>query len=308
MVTPANTPDRLLINHASSELRTLRDWLRFTVSYFNQADLFFGHGFATAYDEAAHLILHTLHLAPDQLALFLDARLTQIERDQIVQLILQRVTEKIPVAYLTHEAWLGDFSFYVDKRVIIPRSFIAELLQTRLAPWITQPEGIHTALDLCTGSGCLAILLAHAFENARIDAVDISPDALDVTRKNIERYDLVHVIRPIQSDLFSGLAGQRYDVIISNPPYVNAASMATLPDEYHHEPNIALAGGQDGLTIIHNLLKEAANYLTENGLLIVEIGHNREVLEQSFPRIPFTWLETSGGDQFVFMLERKDLI
>ncbi|MCO6435324.1 50S ribosomal protein L3 N(5)-glutamine methyltransferase [Nitrosomonas nitrosa] len=308
MVTPANTPDRLLINHASSELRTLRDWLRFTVSYFNQADLFFGHGFATAYDEATHLILHTLHLAPDQLTLFLDARLTQIERDQIVQLILQRVTEKIPVAYLTHEAWLGDFSFYVDKRVIIPRSFIAELLQTRLAPWISQPEGIHTALDLCTGSGCLAILLAHAFENARIDAVDISPDALDVARKNIERYDLVHVIRPIQSDLFSALAGQRYDVIISNPPYVNAASMATLPDEYHHEPNIALAGGQDGLTIIHNLLKEAANYLTENGLLIVEIGHNREVLEQSFPRIPFTWLETSGGDQFVFMLERKDLI
>ena len=308
MVTPANTPDRLLINHASSELRTLRDWLRFTVSYFNQADLFFGHGFATAYDEAAHLILHTLHLAPDQLALFLDARLTQIERDQIVQLILQRVTEKIPVAYLTHEAWLGDFSFYVDKRVIIPRSFIAELLQTRLAPWITQPEGIHTALDLCAGSGCLAILLAHAFENARIDAADISPDALDVTRKNIERYDLVHVIRPIQSDLFSGLAGQRYDVIISNPPYVNAASMATLPDEYHHEPNIALAGGQDGLTMIRTLLKEAANYLTENGLLIVEIGHNREALEQSFPHIPFTWLETSGGDQFVFMLERKDLI
>lgn len=308
MVIPAKEPDTLAIDHARNELRTLRDWLRFTVSYFNQADLFFGHGFPTAYDEAAHLILHTLHLAPDQLDLFLDTHLTQIERDQLAQRIVQRVAEKIPVAYLTHEAWLGDFSFYVDNRVIIPRSFIAELLQTRLSPWITHPETIHSALDLCTGSGCLAILLAHAFENARIDAVDISPDALEVARANIERYDLAHVIRPIQSNLFNELAGRRYDVIISNPPYVNTASMATLPREYQHEPNIALAGGPDGLAITRTLLKEAANYLTENGLLIVEIGHNRDALEQSFPRMPFTWLETSGGDQFVFLLKRDDLI
>lgn len=307
MVTPSKEPRIPLINHARNELRTLRDLLRFAVSYFNQADLFLGHGFPTAYDEAAHLILHTLHLAPDQLDLFLDAHILQSEREQIIQFIEQRVTERIPAAYLTHEAWLEGFSFYVDKRVIIPRSFIAELLQTRLAPWVTDADTIHSALDLCTGSGCLAILLAHAFENARIDAVDISPGALEVARKNIAHYDLVHTINPIQSNLFSELGSQRYDVIISNPPYVNAESMATLPEEYCHEPAIALAGGPDGLAITRTILNEAANYLAEEGLLIVEIGHNRDILEQSFPRLPFTWLETSAGDQFVFMLKRSDL-
>lgn len=308
MVTSSTESEIPLINYAKNELRTLRDLLRFAVSYFNQADLFFGHGFPTAYDEAAHLILHTLHLPPDQLDLFLDARITSPERDQIIQFIEQRIVERIPMAYLTHEAWLGDFSFYVDKRVIIPRSFIAELLQTRLAPWIMHPEAIHSALDLCTGSGCLAILLANAFENTHIDAVDISAGALEVARKNIARYDLSHAITPIRSDLFSELSGQRYDVIISNPPYVNAGSMVALPKEYCHEPDIALAGGSDGLAITRTILNEAANYLTEEGLLIVEIGHNRDILEQSFPRMPFTWLETSAGDQFVFMLRRNNLI
>ncbi|WP_430232190.1 50S ribosomal protein L3 N(5)-glutamine methyltransferase [Nitrosomonas communis] len=297
-----------MINHASNELRTLRDLLRFAVSYFNQADLFYGHGFPTAYEEAAHLILNALHLIPDQLDLFLDAHITQPEREQILYRIEQRVTERIPVAYLTNEAWLSDFSFYVDKRVIIPRSFIAELLQDRLAPWIKQPDAIHTTLDLCTGSGCLAILLAHAFKHANVDAVDISAEALEVTFKNIARYNLAHVIEPIQSDLFNALAGRRYDVIISNPPYVNAESMAALPEEYRHEPRIALAAGPDGLALIQTILSEAANYLTEEGLLIVEIGHNRDALEQSFPHLPFTWLETSAGDQFVFMLKRSDLI
>jgi ribosomal protein L3 glutamine methyltransferase len=297
-----------IINHASNELRTLRDLLRFAVSYFNQADLFYGHGFPSAYEEAAHLILHTLHIIPDQLDLFLDAHITQPEREQILYRIEQRVTERIPVAYLTNEAWLSDFSFYVDKRVIIPRSFIAELLQDRLAPWIKQPDAIHATLDLCTGSGCLAVLLAHAFENANVDAVDISAEALEVTFKNIARYNLAHVIEPIQSDLFNALAGRRYDVIISNPPYVNAESMAALPEEYRHEPRIALAAGPDGLALIQTILSEAANYLTEEGLLIVEIGHNRDALEQSFPHLPFTWLETSAGDQFVFMLKHSDLI
>lgn len=297
-----------IIDQAKNELRTLRDLLRFAISYFNQAELYFGHGFPTAYDEAAHLILHVLHLSSDQLDLSLDAHIIEAEREQIIHLIEQRVTKRIPAAYLINEAWLGDFSFYVDERVIIPRSFIAELLQTRLAPWVMHPDAIHSALDLCTGSGCLAILLAHAFETAHIDAVDISAGALDVARKNIARYDLAHKINPIQSDLFSQLSGQRYDLIISNPPYVNAESMAALPKEYRHEPDIALAGGSDGLTIIRTILNEAANYLTEEGLLIVEIGHNRDILEQSFPRLPFTWLETSAGDQFVFMLKRKDLI
>lgn len=307
MVTPSQESKLPNINHARNELNTLRDLLRFAVSYFNQANLFFGHGFPTAYDEAAHLILHALHLTPDQLDLFLDARIIQSERDQIIHLIEQRVSERIPTAYLTNEAWLGDFSFYVDQRVIIPRSFIAELLQTRLMPWIKHPAAIHSALDLCTGSGCLAVLLAHAFENAEIDAVDISAEALDVAHKNINRYDLSHTINPIQSNLFSALHGRRYDVIVSNPPYVNAESMAALPKEYHHEPQIALTGGLDGLAITRTILHKAADYLTEQGILIVEIGHNRAILEQIFPRTPFTWLETSAGDQFVFMLKRSDL-
>lgn len=306
MTHPNNTAPTL-IQQAKTELRTVRDWLRLTTSYFNQAQLFFGHGFPTAYDEAAHLILHVLHLAPNQLDLFLDAQIIQSERNAIIELIEKRVSERMPITYLTHEAWLGDFNFYVDQRVIIPRSFIAELLQTQLSPWISDPISVTHALDLCTGSGCLAILLAHAFENAQIDAVDLSPNALEVAHINIENYALASSIHLIQSDLFSKLGNKRYDLIISNPPYVNAESMDDLPEEFRHEPSIALAGGVDGLAIVRNILSNAANFLNDEGLLIVEIGHNRSALEQLYPRVPFTWLETSAGDQFVFMLKKSDL-
>ena len=305
---PNDIPGDILIRQAAEELHTLRDLLRFTVSYFNRSDLFLGHGLPTAYDEAAYLILHTLHLNADQLELFMDATLTQNERDQILRIIERRVNEKIPAAYLAHEAWLGDFNFYVDERVIIPRSFIAELLQDRLTPWITNPYDISTALDLCTGSGCLAILLAHAFEQAQIDAVDISSDALDVASINIRNYELMNRINLIQSDLFAALKNKQYDLIISNPPYVNAESMAALPEEYHHEPSIALAGGSDGLDIIRRIFKETARHLTENGLLIIEIGHNQAEVERAFPQVPCTWLETSSGDQFVLMIRRGDLL
>lgn len=304
---PNDTPGDTPIRQAAEELRTLRDLLRFTVSYFNRSDLFLGHGLPTAYDEAAYLILHTLHLSADQLEPFMDATLTRNERDQILRIIERRVNEKIPVAYLAHEAWLGDFNFYVDERVLIPRSFIAELLQDHLAPWVMDPYDIGTALDLCTGSGCLAILLAHAFEQAQIDAVDISSDALDVASINVRNYDLMNRIGLIQSDLFTELQGKRYDLIISNPPYVNAASMAMLPEEYHHEPSVALAGGSDGLDIIRRIFKEAAHHLTEDGLLIMEIGHNQAEVERAFPQLPCTWLETSSGDQFVLMVRRGDL-
>jgi ribosomal protein L3 glutamine methyltransferase len=189
----------------------------------------------------------------------------------------------------------------------VPRSFIAELLQTQLEPWINDPDELHSALDLCTGSGCLAILLAHAFNNVRIDAVDISTDALEVALRNVTDYSLQERIRLVQSDLFSILSEQRYDLIISNPPYVNAESMANLPKEYHHEPQIALASGDDGLDATRVILHQAANYLNEQGILIVEIGHNRKLLEQAFPRTPFTWLETSAGDEFVFLLKRSQL-
>lgn len=291
----------------SPQLLTIRDFLRFAVSRFNQAGLYFGHGSSNAYDEAAYLILKTLHLPLDQLEPFLDARLIDSERHQVLDIIERRAKDKIPAAYLTHEAWLGDYSFYVDERVIIPRSFIAELLQTQLAPWIAEPDHITAALDLCTGSGCLAILMAHAFENAQMDAVDISAQALAVAHKNVQDYGLEERIDLIESDLFSALQGKRYDLIISNPPYVNAESMERLPQEYQHEPQNALASGADGLDATRQILQQAARHLTDDGILVVEIGHNRAALERSYPKLPFTWLETSAGDEFVFLLQREQL-
>ena len=296
-----------MFTQAESQLHTFRDLLRFSVSRFNEAGLFFGHGSSNAYDEAAYLILHTLHLPPDQMETFLDAHLTNMEVSQVLGIVKRRALEKIPAAYLTQEAWLGDFSFYVDKRVLIPRSFIAELLREQLSPWVSDPSSVHSVLDLCTGSGCLAILLAHAFENATIDAIDISDEALEVANKNVEDYDLNPRVHLLQSDLFGALEGRLYDLIISNPPYVNAESMASLPEEYRHEPRNALASGNDGLEATKEILKRAADYLTNEGMLIVEIGHNRAALEESFPQTPFTWLETSAGDGFVFMLTRDHL-
>lgn len=296
-----------MIVQAHSQLHTIRDLLRFAVSQFNKAGLHFGHGSATAYDEAAYLILKSLYLPLDQLEPFLDARLTDSECKQVLNMIERRVTDRIPVAYLTHEAWLGEFSFYVDERVIIPRSFIAELLQTQLSPWITEPDRVTAALDLCTGSGCLAILMAHAFENAQIDAADISAQALAVAHKNVQDYGLEQRIDLIESDLFSALSGKRYDLIISNPPYVNVESMQRLPQEYRHEPENALASGDDGLDATRKILQQAPRHLADDGILVVEIGHNRTELEQAYPKIPFTWLETSAGDEFVFLLQREQL-
>ncbi|HEU0282282.1 MAG TPA: 50S ribosomal protein L3 N(5)-glutamine methyltransferase [Gallionella sp.] len=293
---------------ATHNLHTVRDWLRFAVSRFNEAKLFFGHGSSNAYDEAAYLILHTLHLPPDRLDPFLDARLTDMERAEVLNIIQQRVEQRMPAAYLTHEAFLGDFSFYVDERVIVPRSFIAELLLEQLAPWIARPEEIGSVLDLCTGSGCLAILAAHAFPHASVDAVDLSPAALSVAERNVADYDLQDRVHLIESDLFAKLGGRQYDLIISNPPYVDAASVAALPQEYLHEPKLALGSGHDGLDAARMILKHAAQHLTGNGVLIVEIGHNREALEAAYPNLPFTWLDVSAGDQFVFMLHKNDLL
>jgi ribosomal protein L3 glutamine methyltransferase len=295
-------------SQAAQILLTVRDYLRFAVSRFNQAKLFFGHGSSDAYDEAAYLILHTLHLPLDRLEPFLDARLTDSERTEVLGIIQQRVEKRIPAAYLTHQAMLGEFSFYVDERVIVPRSFIAELLFDRLSPWIANPEEINSVLDLCTGAGCLAIVAAHAFPNAMVDAVDLSPDALAVAERNVNDYRLQDRVSLIESDLFAKLDGKKYDLIISNPPYVDAGSVAALPREYLHEPTMALGSGHDGLDATRIILRLAAQHLTKNGVLIVEIGHNREALEAAYPDLPFTWLDVSAGDQFVFMLDRNDLL
>ena len=293
---------------AAQNLHTVRDFLRFAVSRFNQAKLFFGHGSSDAYDEAAYLILHTLHLPLDRLEPFLDAQLTDGECTEVLGIIQQRVEKRIPAAYLTHQALLGDFSFYVDERVIVPRSFIAELLLEQLSPWIAEPDEINSVLDLCTGSGCLAILAAHAFPNAHVDAADLSPDALSVAERNVADYELQDRVNLIESDLFAKLDGKQYDLIISNPPYVDAESVNALPQEYLHEPSMALGSGHDGLDATRIILKHAAQHLTKNGVLIVEIGHNRDVLEAAYPDLPFTWLDVSAGDEFVFMLHRNDLL
>lgn len=292
---------------ARKELCTLRDLLRFAVSRCNEAGLVFGHGSPSAYDEAAYLILHALGLPLDTLEPFLDARLTEAERRQVLAVLRRRVTERLPAAYLTREAWLGDFSFYVDERVIVPRSFIAELLRDGLAPWVEDPLRVSRALDLCTGSGCLAVLLAEAFPEAMVDAADISPQALEVAAINVGRYGLEQRVRLIRSDYFRALKSQRYDLIVSNPPYVDAAAMAELPAEYRHEPVLALAGGSDGLDGVRIILAEAARHLTPGGLLVVEAGRRRSEVEAAFPRLPFTWLETSGGDRHVFLLRKADL-
>jgi len=287
-------------------LKTVRDWLRFAVTRFNEAGLSFGHGTTNARDEAAYLILHTLKLPLDRLDPFLDKTLSSEEIEAVSRMLRRRVEQRMPAAYLTNEAWLGDFRFYVDERVIVPRSYIAELLRDELSPWVKDPEAVGAALDLCTGSGCLAILLAQTFPNARVDATELSPDALEVASRNVLDYGLEKRIRLVRGDLFAGLTGP-YQLIVSNPPYVNADSMAALPPEYRAEPQMALAGGQDGLDIVRRILSEAGALLDRDGLLVVEIGHNREALERAFPRLPFTWLETSGGDGFVFLLTGAQL-
>jgi len=291
---------------AAARLKTVRDWLDLTVERFNKAGLYFGHGSANARDEAAYLMLHTLKLPLDELDSVLDRQLTPAEIESLEGIVRRRIDERVPAAYLTREAWLGEFRFYIDERAIVPRSYIAPLLRDELYPWVSEDQPINRALDLCTGSGCLAILLAHAFPGAEVDATDLSAQALEVAARNVADYGLQDRVHLTQGDLFAGLTG-RYDLIVSNPPYVNRASMEDLPQEYRAEPPMALAGGEDGLAIVRRLLAHAGSHLNERGILVVEIGHNRDVLEQAFPRVPFTWLATSGGDDFVFLLTAAEL-
>jgi ribosomal protein L3 glutamine methyltransferase len=286
---------------------TVRDLLRYAVTRFNTEQLFFGHGSNNALDEAAYLILHTLKLPLDKLDPFLDARLLPGEIAEVLNIIERRSIERVPAAYLTKEAWLGDYRFYVDERVIVPRSFIAELIPGQFAPWIPNPEAVDNILDLCTGSGCLPILLADAFPAAHVDAVDISPDALEVAKRNVADYELQDRISLFQSDLYEALPAKKYDVIVSNPPYVNERSMARLPQEYRHEPALALAGGADGMDLVRRIVAGARERLTPDGMLIVEIGNERAHAEAAFPDLELTWVSTSAGDDMVFLLTADQL-
>ncbi|MDO8314514.1 MAG: 50S ribosomal protein L3 N(5)-glutamine methyltransferase [Rugosibacter sp.] len=289
------------------ELITLRDWLRWTMSRFSEADLFFGHGTDNAWDEAIWLLLATLKLPQDRLEPFLDARLTRAERLAVWNALQQRIARRLPTAYIVQEAWLGNFRFYVDECVIVPRSYFAELLEDGLAPWVDNPEKITSALDLCTGSGCLAILMAHTFPQAQIDAVDLSPEALAVARRNIADYGLPDKVQAIESDLFAAIPGKRYDFILSNPPYVTAAAMAALPAEYRHEPALALAAGHDGLDVVRRILREAANHLNPDGFIAIEVGHNREQVETAFPDLSAIWLDTASSSEKIFLVSHETL-
>lgn len=286
---------------------TPRDLLRYAVTRFNAAKLFFGHGSAEAFDEAAYLVLHTLKLPLDRLDPFLDARLLPEEVLAVLAVIERRTSERVPAAYITNEAWLGTYAFYVDERVLVPRSFIAELIPNFFSPWVSNPFEVENVLELCTGSGCLAIMMADVYQNAVVDAVDISKDALAVAERNIRDYKLEGRVNPIESDLYENVPFKKYDLIVTNPPYVNADSMAKLPPEYLREPQIALHGGADGMDLVRKIVAGAAERLTPEGILVVEIGNEAEYAEAAFGHLGLTWLTTSAGDEAVFLLTAEQL-
>ncbi|MBX9682843.1 MAG: 50S ribosomal protein L3 N(5)-glutamine methyltransferase [Hyphomicrobium sp.] len=293
----------------TDDLLTVRDWLRFGVTSFNQAGLSYGHGTATAFDEAAFLLLSALALPIDTLEPWLDCRLTGAERHAIADLFAQRVATRKPASYLVNAAYIQGRRFYVDERVIIPRSIIGELLCIdALAAAIDVPDEISSVLDLCTGSGCLAILAAEAFPAARIDAADLSVEALAVAKRNVADYALDDRITLIPSDVFSALGGRSYDLIISNPPYVTRAAVAAFPPEYRAEPVMAHVSGDDGLDHVRQILAKAAEHLSDSGTLVVEIGQGRDALEEAFPTLPFLWLDTETSQGEVFTLQRAELL
>ncbi|WP_227814376.1 50S ribosomal protein L3 N(5)-glutamine methyltransferase [Nitrogeniibacter aestuarii] len=289
------------------ELVTLRDWLRYAVTQFNRNQLFFGHGSDNAWDEAVYLLLHTLSLPLDRLEPFLDACIPIEERIELLDIIEKRVNTRQPAAYLTGEAWLGPYRFKVDPRVIVPRSYFANMLMDRLAPWVDDPLAILHAADICTGSGCLAILMAEAFPLASIDAVDLSHEALEVAQENVADYGMETQIALHHGDALEPLGGQKYDLILSNPPYVTDADMACLPDEYHHEPTMSLGAGKDGLDVVHKLINKAKQHLTTNGMLLVEVGHNRHLVEQAYPDLAMTWITDEHAEDKIFLVHARDL-
>lgn len=292
---------------AQANLRTLRDVLRYAVTRFNEAQLAFGHGQADAFEEAAFIVMRTLKLPTERLEFFADAYLTHAEINDLLQVIDRRVKKRLPAAYLLNEAWLRGFRFYVDERVIIPRSFIGELLDDGLAPWVKERNAVTEVLDMCTGSGCLAIMAADVFPHASVDAVDISADALQVARRNVADYQLEQRVTLVKSDLFSALGTKRYDLIVCNPPYVTDGAMTRLPVEYTHEPKVALAGGADGMKFIKTLVRQARGHLKRGGLLIVEVGDGRPEAEKTFGDLPLTWLTTSAGDDMIFLARQEEL-
>jgi len=295
------------LNEAVDDLRTIQDLVRWGVSEFRRAEIFFGHGTDNAIDEALALVVHGLALPHGLPAELLATRTTRSERQRVVDLFARRVNERIPAAYLIGEAWFAGLPFYVDSRVIVPRSPIAELIEKQFAPW-TDGEQVEHVLDLCTGSGCIAIACALAFPAAHVDAVELSAGAFEVAQRNVARHHVEEHVTLLQGDLFAPIPnGRRYDVIVSNPPYVGREEMALLPAEYGHEPAMALAAGEDGLSVVTRILREARHYLQPDGILVVEVGNAEVALVERFSKVPFTWLEFSRGGGGVFLLTAAEL-
>ena len=287
-------------------LKTIRDYIRWGASQFSENRVFLGHGLATPLHESAAIVMHALHQPYNLDDCYLDAVLTGQERKKVVSLLSRRITERLPVAYITHEAVFAGLSFYVDERVLVPRSPIAELIDQRFQPWVDE-EQVFNVLDLCTGSGCIAIACAYAFPDAQVDAVELSDDALDVARMNLQKHQLSEQLRLFKSDLFNELPDAKYDVIVSNPPYVAIQEWKELPDEYHNEPEMGFTGGVNGLDLVLRILVDANDYLTEQGILIIEVGSSAETLQQLFPQIPFYWLEFERGGDGVFLLTAEQV-
>ncbi|BFU59803.1 50S ribosomal protein L3 glutamine methyltransferase [Rodentibacter sp. JRC1] len=296
----------ILNDNISTELHTIQDFLRWTYSTFNRSDIYYGQGHNNAWEESLQLVLAGLQLPIDLPTELFQSRLTPSEKENLVQLVLSRIEQRVPVAYLTNSAWFCGHEFYVDERTIIPRSPISALIQDRFENLIAQsPRNI---LDLCTGSGCIAVACAYAFPEAEVDAVDLSVDALNVAEINIARHQLEHRVFPIQSNLFENILGQKYDLIVTNPPYVDEEDLADMPEEFHFEPELALGSGCDGLDITKQILKQAPDYLTENGVLVCEVGNSMVSLVEQFPDVPFNWVELKNGGLGVFAINRKDLV
>jgi len=288
-------------------LFSIQDYIRWGASRFNAAGIFFGHGTDNAIDEATQLVLFALHLPPDLPAVYRDCRLTQEERVAIADLFERRIGERKPAAYLTHRAWFAGLEFYVDEKVLVPRSPLAELVETGFDPWL-DPASVSRVLDLGTGSGCIGIAAAVYLPDAEVDLVDISPAALAVARRNVCLHGLEDRVRVIESDLFGALGDMRYDVIVCNPPYVSLAELQSLPTEFQREPRLALAGGESGLDVVLRILSDAPRFLREGGVLVVEVGNTAAELERRFPDLPFLWLEFERGGEGVFLMHRDQLL
>lgn len=292
----------------STQLHTIGDYVRFAASEFNQAELYFGHGTDNSWDEAINLVMYVLNLNTELFQQVQLSRLVDEEKIAVIAIIKRRIEEALPAAYLTNQAYFANLPFYVDERVLVPRSPIAELIQNKFSPWLNSDSAPQRILDLCTGSGCIAIACAYAFPEAEVDAVDLSVDALDVAQINIENHGLTAQVIPIQSDVFSGLSGFTYDLIVTNPPYVDIDDIDSMPTEYRHEPEMGLGCGNDGLDIVRKILAQGAQHLNDGGWLICEVGNSQVHVEATYPDVPFEWISFAHGGHGVFAISKAQLV